>query len=112
MKIALAPGETLLREGAANLQRGIETVGGRLFLTDARLVFIAHAFNVQAGITDIPLASIHGVRPCWTHFLGLIPLAPNSLAVHAAAAEYRFVLSNRSWWGQAIMAAKAGRACC
>ena len=77
--IGLAAGETLLREGAANLQRGVETVGGRLFLTDRRLLFRSHGFNVQDGDTEIPLARIRGARPCWTRLLGVLPLAPNSL---------------------------------
>ena len=34
MKIELAPSETVIREGGANLQRGWEAVGGRLFLTN------------------------------------------------------------------------------
>ena len=32
MKTPTLPGETPLRDGAANLQRGLETVGGRLYL--------------------------------------------------------------------------------
>lgn len=60
MKIHLRPEETLLREGAANLQRGMETVGGRLFLTDRRLHF------------------------CWTRFLNRVPVFPSALAVETA----------------------------
>lgn len=109
MKIELAPGEKLLREGAANLQRGIETVGGRLFLTNRRLAFSSHALNVQTGPTDIPLSAIRSTSPCWTRFLGLIPLAPNSLAVRTDNSEHRFVLFGRSQWAQAINEAIAAR---
>ena len=67
MKTQLLPGETLIKDGAANLQRGIETVGGRVHLTSQRLVFESHAINVQTGITIIPLESITGVDPVrWT----------------------------------------------
>lgn len=107
MKIDLAPNEHLIREGAANLQRGIETVGGRLFLTDLRLVFSSHAFNVQTGPTEIPLSAVRSVQPCWTRFLGVLPLAPNSLAVRTDQAEHRFVLFDRSIWAQAIQLATA-----
>lgn len=39
MKFALRAGERIIREGAANLQKNIETVGGKLYLTNQRLVF-------------------------------------------------------------------------
>ena len=107
MKIDLAPNETLIREGPANLQRGLETVGGRLLLTDQRLVFSSHGVNVQTGRTEIPLAEIRSVSPCWTKFLGLLPLAPNSLAVSTSAGEHRLVISGRSQWASAITSAAA-----
>lgn len=109
MKIELAPGERMLKEGAANLQRGIETVGGRLFLTERRLVFASHAFNVQTGVTDIPLTAIRSSTPCWTRFLGLIPLAPNSLEIRTDSSEHRFVLFGRTEWARAINEAMAAR---
>jgi hypothetical protein len=105
MKIEIAPNEKLIREGMASLQRGVETVGGRLYLTDSRLVFSSHQFNVQTGCTEIPLAAIRTIRPCWTRFLGILPLAPNSLAVNTGSTEYRFVLPDRASWAQTIQSA-------
>lgn len=102
MRIELAPNETTLRESAASMQRGLETVGGRLFLTDRRLVFSSHAFNIQTGPTDIPLQTIRSATPCWTRFLGLIPLAPNSLSVQTDDSEHRFVVFSRTQWAEAI----------
>lgn len=103
MNINLHPNERLLREGAANLQRGVETVGGKLFLTDQRLCFQSHSFNVQTGATDMPMSQIGGTRLCWTRFLGILPLLPNSLAVAMVdGSEYRFVLFRRSEWAMAI----------
>lgn len=105
MKINLNPGERLLREGFANLQRGAETVGGKLFLTDQRLLFQSHSLNFRTGPTDIPVREIRGVRLCWTRFLNLVPIFPNSLAVQASGgAEYRFVLFGRTGWAIAINA--------
>lgn len=101
-KLDLAPDEKLIHDGPANMQRGMETVGGWLFLTDSRLVFSSHAFNVQRGVTDIPLRSIRSVQPCWTKFLGFLPISPNSLAVHADTAEHRFVVFERSRWMRAM----------
>lgn len=95
--------ETPVKNSAANLQRGIETVGGWLYLTSRRLVFESHAVNVQTGSTIIPLASLTGIQRCWTKFLNLIPLAPNSLAISTSEGEeYRFVTFGRQAWIDAI----------
>jgi hypothetical protein len=110
VKIALRPGESVIREAPANLQRGIETVGGRLSLTTTRLVFEAHALNVQRGATEIELSAVKSANPCWTRFLGLIPLVPNSLAVTTKdGTEYRFVLFKRAAWRNDIEAASAAQ---
>jgi hypothetical protein len=103
MKTETLPGEEIIKEGGANLQRGLETVGGRLFLTNQRLVFESHAFNLQTGATIIPLADISETMPCWTRFLNLIPVTPNSLAVSTSEdQQHRFVLSGRTEWKTAI----------
>jgi hypothetical protein len=103
MKTPLLSGETLVKDGAANLQRGIETVGGWLYLTNQRLIFESHAFNILTGSTIIPLASITGARKCWTKFLNLIPLFPNSVAIATKEGkEYRFVMFSRQAWIDAI----------
>jgi len=78
---ALIPGESLVKESRANLQRGIETVGGRLFLTTERLLFEAHKLNVQTGATAIDLRTITAVTKGWTKFLNVLPLAPNTIVV-------------------------------
>ncbi|MBN1954179.1 MAG: hypothetical protein JW900_03920 [Anaerolineae bacterium] len=103
MKTELRQGEQIVKEGAANLQKNIETVGGKLYLTSQRLVFEAHKINIQGGRTEVELSNIQSLRPCWTRFLGLIPLFPNSLAVFTKQGkEYRFVLSGRHAWAAAI----------
>ena len=102
-KLILQTHENLLREGNANLQRGWETVGGRLYLTNQRLYFIAHSFNVQSGVTEISLNKITHTKPCWTMFLALIPIFPNSLSVKTIDGnEFRFVLFGRLEWAAAI----------
>lgn len=109
MKTELRPNERTVKEGAANLQKKIETVGGRLCLTDQRLVFEAHKFNIQGGATEVELSDIQSIRPCWTRFLGLIPLFPNSMAVSTKHdKEYRFVLLGRHAWIAAIDAQRKG----
>jgi hypothetical protein len=81
MKTKSLPNERTIREGRANLQRGIENVGGKLYLTSHRLIFEAHVLNTQRGPTGLSLDQISRVATCWTRFLGVVPIAPNSLAV-------------------------------
>jgi len=50
--------ETILKEGPANHYKGIECVGGWLYLTDKRLIFVAHNLNVQVHELNIPLNDI------------------------------------------------------
>jgi hypothetical protein len=103
MKTPFLAGETPIKDSAANLQRGIETVGGWLYLTNHRVVFESHAFNIQTGTTIVPLASITGARECWTKFLNLIPLFPNSFAVATKEGSvFRFVTFGRQAWIDAI----------
>jgi hypothetical protein len=103
MKTPLLEGEKLKRDGAANLQRGIETVGGWLYLTNLRLIFESHAFNIRTGATIIPLEKITRACTCWTKFLNLIPLFPNSMAVSTDfAKDFRFVVFGRHDWVAAI----------
>lgn len=102
MHIELAPGEKLLKKGAANLQRGWEMVGGRLYLTTRRLHFSSHALNVNQGAQDIPLSEVVAVRPGWTKLLGLLPLVPNQLRVQTEAGIFDFVVWGRASWKAAI----------
>jgi|TARA_B110001454_G_C12645427_1_gene403065 hypothetical protein len=99
MKTELNTNETLIKKGAANLKKGIETVGGYLYLTSQRLIFEAHAVNFRGGNTIIDLSNIDSTEKCWTKFLNLIPLMPNSLAINSKTGEeYKFVLFRRNAW--------------
>ncbi|MGI8749437.1 MAG: GRAM domain-containing protein [Thermoleophilaceae bacterium] len=110
MDTPLEPGETIVKEGRANLMRGAEVVGGRLCLTDRRLVFESHALNVQRGPALVALSDVAGLDKVWTRVFGLIPLTPNGLAVRSSdGQELRFVVSGRSKWTDAIEAAASGR---
>ena len=70
MRTELKQDEHIIKQGLANLQKGIETVGGRLYLTNQRLVFEAHTINVQGGTTEIELSNVSTTKKCWTKFLG------------------------------------------
>ena len=103
MKIDLNPNEDLIKESGANLQRGAETVGGKLFLTSDRLYFNTHSLNFATGPETIALDQVASVSPVWTKFLGIIPLFPNSMRVATKSGDhFDFVVVDRSEWKSAI----------
>ena len=103
MDFVLQPNDILVRKGVANMQRGAETVGGHLYLTNQRLRFESHSFNFQTGPSEIPLTEITSLKFCWSKFLNRFPIFPNSLAVmHADGSESSFVVHARKAWAQAI----------
>ncbi|HEY7906413.1 MAG TPA: hypothetical protein VIC53_05775 [Wenzhouxiangella sp.] len=91
-----------IKKGRANLQRGIETVGGSLSLTNDQLVFTPHDTNFQRDPVAIGVNEIQSVAKGWTKFLGFIPLFPNTLSVQTGAETHRFVVSDRDGWAAAI----------
>jgi hypothetical protein len=99
----MAKEETLLKQGAANRAVKFGNVGGWLYLTETRLVFIKLGLRAQEPVS-IPLSQIVGVEPCLTLFI-----IPNSLRIRTKDAEERFVLSDRQGWVAAITKAKYGK---
>ena len=73
--------EVAVKEGRANLLKGINSVGGRLYLTNLRLVFESHGFAQSKSATIIDLSSIASIQECWTRLLGIVPLVPNGIAI-------------------------------
>jgi len=86
--------EKVLHHGPANHFKGIESVGGKLFLTSRRLRFRSHALNVQAHDESFPLADIATVEP--TRTLGIVP---NGIRVTLRdGRRERFVVTGRATW--------------
>ena len=107
MHTDLGDGERLVRQTGASLQRGIEAVGGQLFLTTRRLIFEAHWLNVQRGRTVVPLRDVEDVWKTWTKLLWVIPILPNVLAVATAKGKtYRFIMFERDAWIRLIRETK------
>jgi len=50
--------EVIEIEGPANLFRGAEGVGGKIFLTNKKLIFKSHKINIQKGQTNIEYKNI------------------------------------------------------
>lgn len=76
IKIDTEADENILFETGANHFKGIEGVGGKLYLTNKRLVFKSHKLNIQNQELSIFLSNIEKVGRYKT--LGLVN---NGLAV-------------------------------
>lgn len=98
-------GEPVILQGPANHFKGIESVGGKLYLTRARLRFRSHGLNVQTHEASYPLDTIRSVEPART--LGIIP---NGLAVTLEdGRRERFVVNRRGEWVEKILGAMKER---
>ncbi|GGK09363.1 hypothetical protein GCM10007063_34790 [Lentibacillus kapialis] len=76
----------------ANLKRGLESVGGKLKVTNDRLYFKPHTINIQKKELELSMNSISDVKKAKS--LGLIS---NALIVATEdGSEYKFVLGKRN----------------
>ncbi len=97
------PGERILREGLANHFEGAISNGGMLTLTQRRLRFRGHSFNVRQYDISWNLSEIQSAQAVMTAFI-----IPNGLIVsHQNGGTERFVVNQRKKWATAIEAALA-----
>jgi hypothetical protein len=97
-KPLLSDGEEVVWEGPANHFRGLEAVGGRLVLTNERLLFASHPFNVQTHEWAVSRTDVLDAGPVST--LGVVP---NGLLVTTRSGDAeRFVVSDREEWTRRI----------
>jgi hypothetical protein len=94
-------GERLLHDGPANHFLNGEGVGGWLYLTEQRLLFRSHKFNIQPHELSVPLVDISEVRPVRT-----AKIVPNGLRlVTRSGRDERFVVqAHRRWCDEIIRA--------
>ena len=105
MNIELRNSESLTKQGSANHWQGWQAVGGKLFLTDQRLVFRSHSFNVQRHEISIELEEVAFVK-LRNNFL----LVPNGMSIFLRnGQEERFVIWSRKDWITTIRQAKVTR---
>lgn len=91
IKPTLLADEVLEREIFANLFRGLEGVGGKIFLTNSRLIFKSHSLNIQKGQTNIDYKNIVSVTKRKT-----MKLIDNGIKVTTKEGKvYCFVVNNR-----------------
>jgi hypothetical protein len=84
--------ETMKTKVAANLFRGMESVGGHLYFGEDAMVFKSHALNIQTGDTHICYADIENVKKRNT--LGLVP--NGILVTMKDKTQYKFVVWKRN----------------
>lgn len=58
--IIISP-EEIIYDGGANHIKGKEGVGGKLFITNKRILFVSHKFNIQNGTTSINPVDVNSV---------------------------------------------------
>lgn len=98
--------EEVVGKFAVNLMRGVEGVGGRLIVTNQRLLFEAHKLNFQRTPLEVPLDQISDVAE--SRIMGVLP---NGVTVTCHSGEqHRFVSWNRTKIVAAIKQSMAGRA--
>jgi len=96
IEVSLDENEKIIFEGPANLFRGLEAVGGKIFLTETHLVFNSHKLNIQSGATKIPYTSIEELLPCKT-----AKFIDNGLKIITKEGViYQFVINERETWVQ------------
>ncbi len=101
--------ERIVFQGAANMQyqKGLASVlgynkGGKLTLTDRRLVFKAHALNFGQKEYSIPLTAIKTTDKAFH----ILTPTPNMIQVELVSGEvYKFVVSgkDKEKWKSMIM---------
>ena len=85
-------------EGPANLYKGVEGVGGKMFLTNQRMIFKSHNYNIQTGQTNIPFMDIEDVIE-----RKLFLIADVGLRVKLKGRKkYDFVVNERNKWIEEI----------
>lgn len=91
----LSEGEKIVFEQKANLFRNwLIATGGKLFLTNKRLIFKAHKYNFKTGETSINLQNINSVQERKN-----ARLVDNGLRIETTEnTEFDFVVDQRNEW--------------
>lgn len=97
-------GEVVIFKTPANHFKGVECVGGTLYLTDKRLVFKSHNLNIQNHEQSIQLSELRAVKRFKMH--GFIN---NGLLVEAGSGiTEKFVVEKPNQWPELIERTKNG----
>lgn len=98
IRIETTDNETILKEGGANHFKGKEGVGGKLVLTDRRLIFKSHKFNIQNHQESFDLAQVQKIQV--TKTFGILE---NGLALELVNKEtHKFIVDDPADWMEKI----------
>lgn len=76
----------------ANLIKGMETVGGKIFFEEGAMTFKSHSLNIQKGETTIYYSDITAVKKA--NSLGFIP--NRMIVITKDGTENKFVVNKRN----------------
>lgn len=91
---SISGGELTIMEVPANLWRGWEAVGGKLTITNQRVVFLPHGVNFHKAPLEIELDSIESVGPI-RHQRGLLRARVARVTLRTKTGQaYEFVVKD------------------
>jgi hypothetical protein len=100
--IETADDEDIIKEGRANHFKGVEGVGGKLVLTDRRLIFKSHKLNIQTHQESFDLGRIQRISA--TRTLGILQ---NGLTLELITNDrHRFIVDEPTDWVEKIVKQK------
>lgn len=85
--------EIIVRKSRANHIKSFEGVGGELFLTNQRLVFKSHFFNIQTHEESIPLQDIVSIEAKHSDFIS----GKMTLLLNNGSTENFYVPKRKKW---------------
>ena len=100
----LQPGETVILEKLANIRRKFEYAGGKVVLTNQRVLLVPHAMNLDSRPAEVALADIASVEP-FSQF-GFVPTGVR--LTRNDGAQQHFICWGRAAVMSAIRAAMPG----
>jgi hypothetical protein len=103
MGLKLLEGEKQIMEGKANKSGWYGSRGGKLILTNQRLLFVDHGFNIRQGGDVINLKDIMSVDTAITFLLALPIPMPTSIKVRTQDGKVsKYIVFKRKGWVTAI----------
>ena len=94
IKPELEENEEIEVKGPANLFRGMEGVGGKMFITNKHIIFKSHKINIQKGQTNIPYEDITEISKRKT-----AKIIDNGIRIKTnTGKEFDFVVNEREKW--------------
>jgi hypothetical protein len=100
--VETADNESIIKEGGANHFKGKEGVGGKLVLTDRRLIFKSHKFNIQNHQDNFDLRQVEKLQATKT-----LKFLENGLTLELMNNDrHKFIVDEPTDWIEKIMKQK------